>query len=244
MIDLTIQFRLIIFSFIFGFLFSFALDLFNPIIKKHSKVLQIIFSFLLIAFMAFIYFIGIQKIGNAIFHVYSIISIIIGFVVYNLIIKMIANNNKKWYTLYGDNMTKRRISKASKRRLTFFGTISLVAIVYFTFSLVYNIYTIYDLSVQKRKLENLYAELQDRAETLKIDIEKLSDDKYLANYAREHYLYSKDGEYVIQIDKSDIEDIEENISSEINKNYIIIGLSIFMMFVFIYILLKGKKGRK
>lgn len=141
-------------------------------------------------------------------------------------------------------MTKRRISRASKRRLTFFGTISLIAIVYFFFSLIYNIYTIYDLSMEKNRLEKLYVELQDKAETLKIDIEKLNDDNYLANYAREHYLYSKDGEYIIQIDATDIEQIQDGISSEINKNYIIIGLSIFMLLVFIYILRKNRKSKR
>ena len=162
---------------------------------------------------------------------------------YDILIKLIANTQKKWYTLYGDSMTKRRISKASKRRLTFFGTLSLVAILYFAFSLVYNIYTIYDLSMQKRKLENLYIQLQDKAETLKIDIEKFNDDKYLANYAREHYLYSKDGEYIIQIDSKDIEELQDDISIQINKNYIIIALSIFMMIIFIYILSKEKRKK-
>lgn len=138
-------------------------------------------------------------------------------------------------------MAKRRISKASKRRLTFFGTISLLAILYFTFSLVYNIYTIYNLSLEKKKLENLYVDLQDEAESLKIDIEKLNDSNYLANYAREHYLYSKDGEYIIQIDADDIEKVEDEISINLNKNYIIVGLSVFMIFVFIYILSKGRK---
>ena len=76
-------------------MFSFVLDIFNPIIKKHSKIIEIILSFLLIGFMSFIYFIGIKKIGNAIFHIYSIISIIIGFITYDMILKIIANNNKK-----------------------------------------------------------------------------------------------------------------------------------------------------
>lgn len=95
MIDLTLQFKLIIFSFIFGFMFSALLDKFNSHIKKFSKIVEIILSFLLIAFMTLIYFIGIQKIGNAIFHIYSIISIVVGFVVYDILIKIIANNNKK-----------------------------------------------------------------------------------------------------------------------------------------------------
>ena len=139
-------------------------------------------------------------------------------------------------------MAKRRISKASKRRLTFFGTVSLVAIFYFCFSLIYNVYTIYELSIEKKNLEKLYTNLQEEAENLKIDIEKLNDSAYLANYAREHYLYSKDGEYILQI--GDVEQIEDDINSEINKNYIIVGLSIFMIFIFIYIISKGKKNKK
>lgn len=139
-------------------------------------------------------------------------------------------------------MPKRRISKASKRRLTFFGTLSLVLIIYFCFSLIYNIYIIYDLTKEKNELEALYVELQEEAESLKIDIEKLNDENYLANYAREHYLYSKDGEYIIQMD--DVEQIEEDLSDEINKNYLILGLSLLMMLIFIYIISKGKRKTK
>lgn len=95
MIDLTLQFKLIIFSFIFGFLFSALLEWFNKKTNKYSTYIKLLLSILLIIFMTYIYFIGIQKICNAIFHIYSIISIIIGFVLYDLIIKLIANNNKR-----------------------------------------------------------------------------------------------------------------------------------------------------
>lgn len=95
MIDLSLQFKLIIFSFIFGFLFSFSLEYFNKLIKRYSTFIELILSFLFVLFMTFIYFIGIEKIGNAIFHIYSILSIIIGFLCYEIIIKIIANNNKK-----------------------------------------------------------------------------------------------------------------------------------------------------
>ena len=139
-------------------------------------------------------------------------------------------------------MAKRRITKASKRRLTFFGTFSLVAIIYFCFSLIYNIYIIYNLTKEKKELEKLYVELQEEAESLKIDIEKLNDENYLANYAREHYLYSKDGEYIIQMD--DVEQIEEDLSQEINKNYLILGFSLLMILIFIYIISKGKRKTK
>ena len=241
MISLNIQIKLIIFSFVFGFFFSCIIDILYPRKNKMKKSYDIFFSFMIVLLMSFIYFFGIQIISNAILHIYSVLSIIFGFSIYNLIIKLIANNNKKWYTLYGDNMAKRRVSKASKRRLTFFGTLSLIAIAYFLFSLSYNVYTIYNLKCEKRDLDKLYVKLQDEADSLKIDIEKLNDDTYLANYAREHYQYSKDGEYIIQIDIDDLDNIESDMSDEINKNYIIIGLSIFMLFVLVYIFSKNRK---
>lgn len=95
MIDLAIQFKLITFSFIFGFLFSALLEWFNKKINKFPFYVKLILSITIVAIMTYIYFIGIQKIGNAIFHIYSIISIIVGFVLYDIIIKLIANTNKK-----------------------------------------------------------------------------------------------------------------------------------------------------
>ena len=95
MIDLSTQLKLIIFSFIFGFLFSLLLEMLNNKIKKCSVFIEILTSFVFIVIMTFIYFIGIEKISNAIFHIYSILSIILGFITYNLILCMIANNNKK-----------------------------------------------------------------------------------------------------------------------------------------------------
>ena len=244
MIDLSLQFRLIIFSFIFGFMFSWTLDIFNKRIKKYSTTIEIILSFMFIFIMTLIYFIGIQKIGNAIFHIYSIISIIVGFVLYDIIIKIIEKPPKKWYTLYGDDMAKRRISKASKRRLVIFGSASLVAIVIFLCSLLYNIYTIYDLTKEKKNLEEFYEQLQVDAENIKTFKEKLSDSKYLADYAREHYLYSKDGEYILEFGEEDTKEVIDNISNDINKNYILLCLTILMVLIFIYIIKKGKKKKK
>ena len=245
MIDLVIQFKLIIFSFIFGFLFSALLEYFNKFINRFSSLIKFLSSVILVAFMTYVYFIGIQKIGNAIFHIYSIMSIVLGFITYDLIIKLIANNNKKWYTYYGDNMAKRRVSKATKRRLTVLGPIFVVIIVYFIFSLLYNVYTIYKLSVEKKELEASYLSLQEEAEQLKIDIEKLNDPSYLADYAREKYLYSKEGEYILKLDEMDETSTTiDSISTTINKNYIILGLSFLMFLVFIYILRKGKTKKK
>ena len=137
------------------------------------------------------------------------------------------------------DMSKRRISKASKRRLSFLGPLCLIAIFYSAFLLLYNAYTIYELSMEKENLENKLVKLQEESENLKTDIEKLNDDEYLANYAREHYLYSKDGEYIIHIEDS-LEDSIDNIETNINKNYILIGASLFVI-ILLYIIKRGKK---
>lgn len=142
-------------------------------------------------------------------------------------------------------MARRRISKASKRRLTIFGTISLVAIIYFSFSLIYNIYVIYDLTKQKNELNHFFIELQEETKKLNLDIEKLNDPKYLADFARENYLYSKDNEYIIQIEEiiETKEDIS-NISNSINRNYIFVGLCFILIIMFAYIFIKSKKINK
>ena len=145
-------------------------------------------------------------------------------------------------------MPKRRITKASKRRLTIFGTISLIAIIYFLISLVYSCYSIYNLTQEKARLENLCVELEKEAEDLKLDIEKLNDPNYLADYARENYLYSKEGEYIIQIGEEITETVQtiDTISTTIDRNYILLSLTLVIIAIFIYIILKGsnKKTKK
>lgn len=142
-------------------------------------------------------------------------------------------------------MAKRTMSKASKRRLTVFGTISVVAIFYFIISLIYNVYIIYDLSLDKKELLNKLDTLKEEAEQLKLDIDRLSDQEYLADYAREKYLYSKEGEYIIQIGEEYLETTEtiDSIDLGINKNYLLVGLSFIIFLIFIYILTKGKNKK-
>ena len=134
---------------------------------------------------------------------------------------------------------KKSVAKVTKRRLTVFGTLSLIAIIYFSVTLVYHIYIIYDLSREKHKLEVKYEELVKQAEDLQIEINKLNNKDYLARYAREKYSYSKEGEYIIKINdtKDDIEDVEE----DININYLIIVISGFVFILFIYIVVKSRK---
>lgn len=137
-------------------------------------------------------------------------------------------------------MAKRKITKASKRRLSIFGSLCVFAIFYSVFSLIYNIYTIYDLSMTKQKLEEDYINLQIESDNLKKDIEKLNDEKYLADYIREHYSYSHNDEYILKID-DDYLNITEEFEDEINNKYLIMAISCFILIIIMYVLFKGKK---
>ena len=95
MIDLGIQIKLITFSFIFGFFFSIFIEILNKKTYKCKSYVKLFLSFISIFICTFIYFEGIEKIGNAIFHIYSIVSIIVGFIFYDVLVKLIANNTKK-----------------------------------------------------------------------------------------------------------------------------------------------------
>ena len=128
-------------------------------------------------------------------------------------------------------MAYRRVSKTAKRRLTLFGTLSIISIIYFSFSFLYNIYTINNLKDEKKKLDEYYVNLQEEFDELKKYKESLEiSDEEKANYIRENYSYVKDGEYKLKIEE--IEEESEKISDEINKNYIILAFSILIILMF------------
>jgi hypothetical protein len=95
MIDLSIQIKLILFSLIFGILFSMILDILYQFLHNKKKNIYIIISILNILLMSVIYFVGINKIGYGVFHMYSILCVIVGFISYDLIMKKLANKYKK-----------------------------------------------------------------------------------------------------------------------------------------------------
>ncbi len=56
---------------------------------------------------------------------------------------------------------------------------------------------------QKEALKDKLSNLKEEEEILNSDIKKLEDPDYVARYAREKYLYSKDGELIIRIPEDD-----------------------------------------
>ena len=60
-------------------------------------------------------------------------------------------------------------------------------------------YELYTKSKEKKEFKEELAILQEKEEELKGQVNKLQDPDYIARYAREKYLYSKDGEIIIRI---------------------------------------------
>ena len=132
-------------------------------------------------------------------------------------------------------MAKRK-NKKSRRRLAIFGTLSLVAIGYFLFNFCYYSYRIMVLEKSKATLESELASLKKDEENLTGDIQKLKDPEYIAKYARENYMYSKDGEYVIKIENNEV--VENDETSSFDYKYLIVGSCVCLGLLFIYIVKK------
>ncbi len=135
-------------------------------------------------------------------------------------------------------MVRKKVTKASRRRLLFFGTISLGIIAYFVFSLTYYTTSIYRLRKEEKKLTQNLTSLKADEKNLKTEIEKLKDPEYLARYARENYLYSKDGEIVIQLQKEN--KVVTSPPKETNRAYIFFGGSVVLLLVIGYVIQKSR----
>ena len=127
---------------------------------------------------------------------------------------------------------RRRVSKQSKRRLMIFGVISIAAIGYFFVTLFSYTYNYISLRAEEKKLQNELVALQDEKANLKIEIEKLNDPEYVARYAKENFLYSADGEYVIKIETNEQEQMINNADNNITQIFLI-GLLVVLILVFI-----------
>lgn len=135
---------------------------------------------------------------------------------------------------------KKRVSKVSKRRLVIFGTISIFLIIYAFSSLIYYNYKVYSLKQEKKNLNTQMTELKSSESDYKNTITKLQDKEYLARYARENYLYTKDNELVLDVRK-DTNDVVEVETEKTDYNFIIIGLFIIVVIVGCVIKKKSKK---
>lgn len=125
---------------------------------------------------------------------------------------------------------KRKVSKISKRRLMIFGVISVASIIYFFVTLFGYTYSYVSLKNEETSLKNNLITLQDKKANLKIEIQKLNDPEYVARYAKEKYLYSADGEYVLKLDSGEV---INNVEPQKSKYlYLIIGCLVCIPCIF------------
>lgn len=89
--------------------------------------------------------------------------------------------------------------KQVKRNFAIISLIYLVLGFLLIQTVVKTAYELYTKSNEKRKFQVELAELKDKEDELKGQVNKLQDPDYIARYAREKYLYSKDGEIIIRI---------------------------------------------
>ncbi len=93
----------------------------------------------------------------------------------------------------------KKVTKKDRRRITLLIIIFIPLLTIFMSNMFSYWSQIYNNIKEKKELELLYREILEEEETLKSEIVKLQDDEYVARYAREKYLYSKDGEIIIKI---------------------------------------------
>ena len=98
------------------------------------------------------------------------------------------------------------------------------------------------LSNEEKKLSDTLIVLKKNEEELKNDILKLNDKEYIARYARDHYLYTKDGEFALKIDENEEEDV--SLDSNLNKNYIYIYVGLTGAFVILIIVFVNHRRKK
>ncbi len=95
---------------------------------------------------------------------------------------------------------KKKIKTRAKIRIFFAFCIFLSVVTILSYNLFANIQSIMQMNKEKKELEERIVALKKEEETLKSDVQKLEDPAYIARYAREKYLYSKDGELIIRMD--------------------------------------------
>ena len=138
-------------------------------------------------------------------------------------------------------MTK-RISKRTRLRLMILGPIAFFIIGYCAFTLITTTINLYNLHKEEKALNEKLTNLKADAKSLKTEINKLQDKEYIARYARENYLYTKNGEYVIKLD-DDGKKIKE-VKANYDDAYLIYGCTIVIILIFLVIFKRHFKSKK
>jgi len=195
------QLLLLVISFIYGIIIGFF-----SIFFKKRKILKILYFI----FMTVIYVIMFYFINNGLIHFYNKLMLIFGYCIYYFFIyvklnvkfrKIYRKKKDMWYPYTKEliNMKKKKTNKGAVRRMSLYFIIFLCVLIYSGYVTFISWGKIIDKYQEKRSLEEKYASLIEEEKVLEKEVNKLQDPEYIAKYAREKYLYSADGEYIIKI---------------------------------------------
>ena len=93
-----------------------------------------------------------------------------------------------------------KLSRKERRRIILTSILCFFVICLSVISSLNNLVKIREKKQEKKELTKQLQELKDEETTLSDDVEKLKNPEYAARYAREKYLYSKNGEKILKID--------------------------------------------
>ena len=94
---------------------------------------------------------------------------------------------------------KKKTNKGAVRRMSLLFLLFCGVLIYSGYVTFIYWGKILDKHKEKKELEEKYSSLVEKEDLLEKEVSKLQDPDYIAKYAREKYLYSKDGEYIIKI---------------------------------------------
>jgi hypothetical protein len=92
---LEIQIKMLLFSFLYGILFSFLVSLCAKLLYNKKIIIRLLFTFFFVIINTLIYFVGMKKINDAIIHPYAILMLIIGYIVEIFLKQVIVKYIKK-----------------------------------------------------------------------------------------------------------------------------------------------------
>ncbi len=93
-----------------------------------------------------------------------------------------------------------KLTAKERRRVIFTSILCFFIIGLSVISSIDNVIKIGEKKKEKRELTKQLETLKEDETTLTDDVDKLKNPEYAARYAREKYLYSKNGEKILKID--------------------------------------------
>ena len=96
-------------------------------------------------------------------------------------------------------MARKKKANKTKRRLVVIVPICLIVLGTIFVAIGSYWVKIVNKYQEKKQLENDIVALKEKEEQLKVDVDRLEDPDYVARFAREKYMYSKDGEIILRL---------------------------------------------